>query len=319
MAGFYSAVTTDAGIALATDLLVGESIEFTKFVTGSGSYEGDDLIRTNLQKATALRCQQQEFGVSSIEKMTDSCVLLKSLLTNKDLTEGYRIREIGVYARKKDDGDAGDGILYSISVAPEPDYFPPYNGMFAIEIIQDYYIAVSDASEVTIQARGAVALLEDFEKFREEIRKKLDEISNNIQIVVDHKMIDLQSQIGNLAELMTVNKGCLVDAINEIAEVVRPLVEYGYATSQDIDDIITGIFEDDIDWVSSLETASSRDVAAIIAGVFEDEEETGDENMASSQDIADIIAGTFVEEVEDFEDADVASQEIDQIIANSFT
>lgn len=319
MAGFYSAVTTDAGIALAADLLVGENIEFTKLVTGSGVYGTDDIIRTNLQKATALRCQQQEFGFSSIEKMTNSCVLLKSLLTNKDLTEGYRIREIGVYARKKGDGEAGDGILYSISVAQEADYFPPYNGMFAIEVNQDYYIAISDASEVTIQARGAAALLEDFEKFREEMRKKLDEMSANIQVVVEHKMIDLQSQIGNLTELMTVNKGCLVDAINEIAEVVRPLVEYGYATSQDIDDIIAGIFEDDIDWVSSLETASGRDIAAIIAGTFEDEEETGGENMAASQDIADIIAGTFAEEAEDIENADVASQEIDQIIANSFT
>lgn len=318
MAGFYPAVTTDVGIALAADLLVGENIEFTKLVTGSGVYEGEDLVRTNLQKATALKKRQQEFGFSSIEKMTDSCVLLKSLLTNKDLAEGYRIREIGVYARKRNDEDAGDGILYSISVAQEPDYLPPYNGMFAIEINQDYYITVSDASEVTIQARGAVALLEDFEKFREEMRKKLDEMNSNIQIMVEHKMIDLQSQIGNLAELMTVNKGCLVDAINEIAEVVRPLVEYGYATSQDIDDIIAGIFEDDIDWVSSLETASRGDIAAIIAGTFVDEEETGGENMASSQDIDDIIAGTFVEETEDLENADMADQEIDQIIANSF-
>lgn len=316
MADFYSAVTTNVGLALAADLLVGEQIEFTRLVTGSGIYEGDDLIRTNLQKATGLRNQQQEFGFSSIEKVTDSCVLLKSHLSNAELTEGYRITEIGVYAKKK--GSEDNEILYSISVAKEADYFPRYNGMVAIEIIQEYYITVSDAAEVTIQARGAVALLEDFEKFREEMRKKMDEMSVNISIEVDNKMIDLQRQIGDLSQLMAENKGNLVDAINEIAEVVRPLIEYGMATNQDIDDIITGIYEDDIDWVTMLETASDRDISAIIAGVYEDDEEEDSENTASNQDIDDIIAGTYVDEEEDWEDTDVADQEIDQIIANSF-
>lgn len=318
MAEFYASVTTDAGIALAADLLVGEKIIFTKLVTGSGIYEADEITRTSLQKVTKLKAPQQEFGFSSITKETDSCVLLKSLLSNVELTEGYRMTEIGIYAKKQEDEE--NEILYSLSVAKEADYFPRYNGIAAIEIIEDYYITVSDVAEVSIQTgKGAVALLEDFEKFREEMRKKMDEMSLNVEFTVSQKMIDLQKQIGDLTQLMTENKGCLVDAINEIAEVIRPLIEYGIATDQDIDDIIMGIYADDIDWVTTLNTASDRDIDAIISGMYEDDEDEGDEEgIATDDDIDAIISGTYIDEPEDEEMEDVTQKEIDNIIENSF-
>lgn len=172
MAEYYSAVTTNQGIALSADLLVGERLVFTKLVAGSGIYSEDDLVRTNLQKATTLREPKQEFGFSSVAKVTDSCVLLKSLLSNVDLTEGYRMTEIGVYAKRQD--EEGDGILYSLSVAKEADYFPCYNGLAAVEIIEEYYLTVSDTADVMIQAgSGASVLTEDFERFKEELYEKI--------------------------------------------------------------------------------------------------------------------------------------------------
>ncbi len=319
MAEFYTSVTTDAGIALAADLFIGEKIEFTKLVTGNGNYGEDEITRTNLQKAVALKDPRQEFGFSSIEKKTDSCILLKSCLSNAELTEGYRMTEIGIYARKRGNEETGNEILYSIAVAKEADFFPNYNGIAAVEIIEEYYITVSDASEVTIQARGAVALLEDFEKFRQEMQKKLDEISANIEIAVESKMVDLQNQIGDLTQLMTENKGCLVDAINEIAEVVRPLIEEGIATNQDIDDIIAGIYVNDIDWVTALDIASDRDIDAIIAGTYvDDTNEDGEEDIATDEDIDAIIIGTYADEPEDDLIEDTTETEIDKIIENSF-
>lgn len=316
MAEFYSAVTTNAGINLVTDLLVGEQIIFTRMVTGCGTYTEDDLERTNLQKADGLREPKQEFELSSVARETDSCILLKALFSNVGLTEGYRMTEIGVYAKKSEDDE--NEILYSLSVAKEPDYFPCYNGIAAVEILEEYYLTVSDAAEVSLYAgKGAVALIEDFEKFREEIQNQLKEIQASVDIAVDNKLIDLQKQIGNLSQLMTENKGCLVDALNEIAEVVKPLVEYGIATNQDIDDIIVGIYTDDIDWVTTLETASNRDIDAIISEVYEDSEET-EEGIASDEDIDAIISGTYVEEDEEIEEEDLANKEIDKIIENSF-
>ncbi len=180
MAEFYPAVTTDLGITLAADLLVGEQMVFTKLVAGSGIYTEDETVRTNLQKAEALREPRQEFAFSSIKKETDACVLLKTLLSNISLTEGYRMTEIGVYAKRI--GEEGDGILYSLSVAKEADYFPRYNGMAAVEIIEEYYITVSDAAEVTIETgRSAAVLIEDLEKMQAEINKRLDDLMSNLK------------------------------------------------------------------------------------------------------------------------------------------
>ena len=301
MAEFYAAVTTDAGMALSADLLIGEQMVFTKLVTGSGIYDEHEMTRPSLQKVTQIKEPRQEYEFSNIEKVTDNCILLKTLISNVNLTEGYRMTEIGVYAKKQ--GEEGDGILYSVSIAKEPDYLPRYNGLAAIEIIEEYYITVSDAAEVSLQVNSSAAVLrEDLEKLLDEVYKKLDEI---------------QKQIGNLGNLETTNKECVVDAINEIAVVIKPLIEYGFATNKDIDDIIDEIYVEDSDLTSAIDIAKERVIDAIINGTYEDEEEDeagmDDEmEMASDDDIDAIIAGTYVDE-EDSE-TDILDQEVDAII-----
>ena len=304
MAEFYAAVTTDAGLALSADILTGEQIVFTKLVTGSGVYDEQEMTRPMLQKAWQIREPKQQFEFSRIEKATDNCILLKTLMSNVSLTEGYRMTEIGIYAKKK--GEEGEGILYSISVAKEPDFFPCYNGLAAVEIIEEYYITVSDAAYVSLQTSSSAAVLkEDLEKLKAEIQAELNQ-----------KIEDLKKQIGDLSELLTENKGCLVDAINDIAAVIRPLVAYGWATDQDIDDIIEEIYVEDPDWVGVIDIATDSVIEEIINGTYEDEYEEESENVVSDEDIDAIIAGTYVGEEE--ESADSINKEVDNIIRNSF-
>ena len=294
MAAFNSAVTTDQGLALVAYMFAGELLVFKKLVTGSVIYTEEEQERTSLQKATGLREIRQEFGFSNVSKVTDTCVLLKTLISNKELAEGYRMTEIAVYAKKKD--DEGDGILYSISVAKEADYIPHYNGFVAVEIIEEYYITVADTAEVSIQTgSGASVLLEDFEKFKAEIKAYID-------ISIDN----LQRQIGDLSLLETENKCCIVDAINEIAWVIKPLTEYSYMTPQDIKDIAAGIYENDLDWLGMLDAMKERDIKAIINGTYvpepEDEGFEIDGNGAMShEDVIAIINGTYVPEPEETE------------------
>lgn len=184
MAEFYEAVTTDAGLALSADLLTGEQMVFTKLVTGSGGYDERELTRSKLQKAWQIKEPRQQFEFSRVEKVTDNCILLKTLISNTQLTEGYRMTEIGVYAKKK--GDEGDGILYSISVAREPDFLPCYNGIAAVEIIEEYYITVSDAAEVLLQAgSGAAVLAEDLEKLKKELEELFKQQIEDLQHKID--------------------------------------------------------------------------------------------------------------------------------------
>ncbi len=305
MAEFHAAVTTDAGIALSADLLTGEQIIFTKLVTGSGSYDEEEMTRHQLQKVTQIKEPRQEFEFSKISKETDSCILLKTLISNADLTEGYRMTEIGVYAKKQ--GEEGDGILYSISVAKEADFLPRYNGLAAVEIVEEYYITVSDAAEVLLQAGSSAAVLaEDLEALKKEI-----------QAEVDKKVADLQKQIGDLGSLLTENKCCLVDAVNEIATVIRPLIEYSYATDQDINDIIDEIYVPDQDWVNVLDIASEQIINEIINGTYIEEVEEDGEDVISDEEIDAIIDGTYIDEMEDTETS-VTNKEIDSIINDAF-
>lgn len=286
MAEFYSAVTTDSGLALSADLLTGEQIVFTKLVVGSGIYTNEETSRSRLQTATQIKDEKQEFEISSITKETDNCILLKTLISNKELTEGYRITEIGIYAKKQ--GESTEEILYSISIAKEADFLPCYNGIAPVEIIEEYYITVSNAAEISLQVSGGASVL----------REDLDKIIKEIREEVNQKIIDLQSQIGDLPNLITEDKGCLVNAINEIAEVIKPFTDYSLATDIDIHDIIDGIYQDDLDWITSLEVAAGRDIESIIKEEYIDIDEDEKEGYATNQDILDIVAGTYENEEE---------------------
>lgn len=247
MAEFYEAVTTDAGLALSSDLLTGEQMVFTKLVTGSGTYDEQDMTRPRLQRVWQIKEPKQQFEFSRIEKVTDNCILLKSLISNVNLAEGYRMTEIGIYAKKQ--GDEGDGILYSISVAKEPDFFPRYNGLAAVEIIEEYYITVSDAAEVLLQAgSGAAVLIEDLEKLKKELeellRQKIEELQRKIneaedpfvQMTEETYIPPEKRSKGTLYGLITDKRGLVINSYDRyISGEEEPTVErtlYGVETTE---------------------------------------------------------------------------------------
>lgn len=167
MAHFNAAVVTKAGMDLALGAAAGvQSIEFVKMVSGNGEYTEEEKSRDVLRERSGLKSQIQEFPFNSVEIISEKTAVLKSIITNKSLTDGYRITEIGVYARAK--GTEGEGILYSIALSIEADYLPPF--VNPTEIIQEYYITVSDTAEISIVPNsGAYALAEDLEKLKTDI------------------------------------------------------------------------------------------------------------------------------------------------------
>lgn len=161
MSNFNAAVMTDAGAALLAQATAGTiTMQFTKLVTGDGTYSQQEQERAYLQQRTALKSQKQSFAFSSVATQSPSSVLMKALISNTDLQAGYYIREMGIYAKASD--AAGDGILYSIAIAITADYMPPYNGQYPSEIEQEYLATVSDSATVTINLNSsAVALASD--------------------------------------------------------------------------------------------------------------------------------------------------------------
>lgn len=169
MSMFNSAVLTTKGNELLIKAVAGKQIEFTRLVTGCGIYTEEEKGRAALEQLTELKQQQQEFPFSSQERPSEKCVVLTALITNKDLAEGYKITELGVYGKVV---GSDEEFLCSIAVTrslEETDSFPPYNGLRECQIIQDYYITISPDAEVTINTQGAVALAEDLIKLKAEM------------------------------------------------------------------------------------------------------------------------------------------------------
>ena len=157
-------VITENGLNLLSRAFAGEiNIEFTHIEFGSGFYMEDEKTEEALQKVTSLKEKKQACFFSSKSAVSPNKILLKALLSNETLTEGYYINEVAIFAKARGEDDTS-AVLYSISVAHIGDYMPKYNGTSPIQIIQQYYTAVNNATNITLSINNhAVALAEDLD------------------------------------------------------------------------------------------------------------------------------------------------------------
>jgi len=178
---FNNAVMTNAGAKLLTRAQAGEiKIEFTRIVTGDGTYSVSEKTLSALQARTALKSQKNSYALSDIDVYSDHSVKVTALITNQDpvtkkvlVTNGYFINEMGLYA-KPVGGEASTEVLYSITTTAGDagDFMPPYNGYNPAQITQDYFATVNNSAEVTINTAGAALLVEDANKLRDDSTKQ---------------------------------------------------------------------------------------------------------------------------------------------------
>lgn len=153
---------TKDGKALLAKAQAGKcAIQITKAQSGSGSYSSEE----DISQRTALKAVKQTFPISNKTINSDSALVLKITMENSKLAAGYDITEFGVFASDPDRGE----ILYSIATASRSDYMPAYNGVVPSVINMSYYLEVANASSVTIESAGALALQTDLEALEERV------------------------------------------------------------------------------------------------------------------------------------------------------
>ena len=122
MAEFSKLVTTKKGQALIAKNWAGtaERPSFTKIAASQQALKVEDL-----EELTALDIVQ-EAEVSRVTRTNEVAVMVETAFSNKDLTTGYHMRVLGLYALDPDEGE----ILYSAAVELSGnDWMPPYNGV----------------------------------------------------------------------------------------------------------------------------------------------------------------------------------------------
>ena len=164
MLGNYKKVLTAAGSALHAKCLAGtsSSIEFTRFQLGNGTYTGSESTEA-LAAMVALKSPKNTFPVTKAEVVNNATCKLTLNASNLEVTEGYYVTEVGVFAK----GSDGNEILYSITVAdPEhPDWMPAFNNVAPGSLRYIDYMSVGNATSITIKVSpGGLVSIEDFEE-----------------------------------------------------------------------------------------------------------------------------------------------------------
>ena len=162
MAEFKQLIITDKGQALMAKMLVGTgNVQFTKIAVSDATYTD-----AQLPGLTSLSSIKQSTLVSKVIRTNEVAVQVEGAVTNTELSTGYYMRTIGLYALDPDDGE----ILYAVTIASQAGYMPPYNGITVSGAYFKLVTTVSNADNVTLEVDpAAVATIGDIQDLQNQV------------------------------------------------------------------------------------------------------------------------------------------------------
>jgi hypothetical protein len=177
MGSFKSTILTSNAHNLMAKLTAGTAeMDFTKI--RASDYDYSSLSSAQLEALTSIDDIKQEVSVNEVEIINDASVKVSGTLLNTALTVGYYIKAIGLYANDPDEGE----ILYSITVAIESDWMPPYNSISSASASFDLVTVVSNAENVSIDVDpNAIVSITQFNNFKDQVNSQL---SNKMQLYI---------------------------------------------------------------------------------------------------------------------------------------
>lgn len=157
MAEFKRVVITRNGQTLMAKLMSGTgTVEFTKLGVSSTTYTD-----TQLEALTSLTGVKQTAPITNIARNNNASVTVEGAISNEELTVGYYMQTIGLYAK---DPDAGE-ILYAVTNASVAGYMPPFNNRTPSGAQFKLTTTVGNAENVTLQIDpSAVATIGDINR-----------------------------------------------------------------------------------------------------------------------------------------------------------
>ena len=139
MAKFNGFILTEKGRELLAKGLSGETITFTKMAIGDGT------SLTSERERTALVNQITTLPILNINAKGNGTCEISALLTNKSVTTGFYIKELGIFAHGNDNVE----ILYAYNISTNPDFVPPFSANNVVEIEYVDTIIVDQVANIT--------------------------------------------------------------------------------------------------------------------------------------------------------------------------
>ncbi len=166
MSQFSRLIITKAGQELISEVLSGNvnALRFTKVSVSAAEY---DLSEP--EGLTELSDVRQTSLISRTEKSGESVITVEAALTNEQITEGYYMRAIGLFAETADSRE----ILYAVTVEQSGNcYMPPFNGLTVSGAVIKLIVAVGNAESITLETNSAaVATAIDVKRLEDALAK----------------------------------------------------------------------------------------------------------------------------------------------------
>ena len=163
MAEFSKLVITNTGQALLAKMIAGEgSVEFTKVSASSTAYTD-----AQLEGLTSLSDVKQTSLISKVTRTNEVAIKVEAAFTNTELTVGYYMKALGLYAVDPDDGE----ILYAVTRETSGNcYMPAYNGITVSGAYVQLVTTVGNAENVSLEVdQAAVATIGDIQDLQKQI------------------------------------------------------------------------------------------------------------------------------------------------------
>ncbi|MDO4720484.1 MAG: phage tail protein [Peptostreptococcaceae bacterium] len=211
MAQFGETVLTKKGLLLEAKVHAGTKLEFTKAKVGDGIL--DDIDR--IFDMTDLISFKKEFPINSVTANAGkTSATVEVIINNKNIDEGFILREVGIYANDPDEGE----ILYAVrNSGVQGDYLPEAS-VSHVDLIMSLTMAVGNAENVLIQYDDSLLFvtMELFKKLAGKNWSTENVVQNAKDIAAIRDGTIPLALIGNLTDLSTNDKSSVVAAINEV-------------------------------------------------------------------------------------------------------
>lgn len=165
-------ITNDGQELMAKMITEPGTVDFTKMCFSDTHYQ-----ESQLQELTVLEDIKQTALVSKVSRTNNVAIKIEAAFSNADLTTGYYMRTLGLYAVDPDKGE----ILYAVCIETTNNcYMPPYNGVTVSAAYIQLYTTVGNAESVSLEVNpGAYATIGDIQELDEKKMNK-EEVSDAI-------------------------------------------------------------------------------------------------------------------------------------------
>lgn len=190
-------VLTKKGLQLEAKVHSGTPLRFTKAEVGDGIIEEESAI----YEMTRLKSKKRAYPITHIEsKQGKSAAVLHIDISNQGLTEGFLLREVGIYAEDPDEGE----ILYAVRNTGIYAEVMPEESIAEVHIQMQLSIYVGNADNVTILVDDSIIYITraEFEdlagkgRTTENVKKNAD----NIQKLAVEMSVLKNASLNNINE-----------------------------------------------------------------------------------------------------------------------